>query len=297
MLKLTVEVPQARDRTAFAELRDGARIVANGHAVATATVSYASQRANPACDPLRPSGHPPLGRYRLIHQQPTPPPESAEYGKHLLLFEPESGPALEAESFGRLALLAYGGPAHRRTQGGLRLSDDLLDTLVSRLSAGEELTLELSTLRPRAWWQFWKATPIALLPLAGDSNVLPPRDELALIDALLKKTVRRVRHRDTRDDSAETRETSDRSSARSSGEVFQGKGGESGGAGASGRWSEGPGSGVDNSGRIIAAATAAGAAAVLTAMAVDAAETSDAAGDGNAGESDSSAGTATDTAY
>ena len=47
MLRLTVEVPQARDRTAFAALRDGARIVASAHAVASATPAYAANRANP----------------------------------------------------------------------------------------------------------------------------------------------------------------------------------------------------------------------------------------------------------
>src|SRR5687767_13639016 len=118
MLKLTVQVPQARDRTALATLRDGTAIVASDHAAASAMQSVAARHANPACDPLRLCGHPPLGTYSLLSHEPTRLQQAAEYGAHLLLFEPQSGDALDAESFGRLALLVYGGGANslRRTQ-------------------------------------------------------------------------------------------------------------------------------------------------------------------------------------
>src|SRR5262245_26392307 len=126
MLELNVRIHPARDRTAVAVLRDGSRILKTAPIAASATPALAARRGNRSCDPLRAWGHPPFGRYRLLQQVQARSDLQSEYGTHLLLFEPEAGQALEAESFGRLALLAYGGPAGRdgrlrRTQGGLRL--------------------------------------------------------------------------------------------------------------------------------------------------------------------------------
>src|SRR5688572_9890238 len=132
-----------------ATLHDGSMKVATDHAVASAAPEVALKHGNRACDPLRPYGHPPLGRYSLINHEPTQPAQAAAYGEHLLLFQPESGQALDAESFGRLALMAYGGPAGCRTQGGLRLSAKMLRAVVTRLASDNEMSLELVALRPR----------------------------------------------------------------------------------------------------------------------------------------------------
>lgn len=314
MLALKVEVPEARDRTAIATLRDGFKTVATDNAVASATPALAAQRGNPDCDPLRLCGHPPLGSYRLLNHQRAQPDHLREYGSHILLFEPESGPALDAESFGRLALLVYGGPqgrdkAMRRTQGGLRLSDKMLHAVLSRLSPDQNMKLELVPLRPRSWWQFWKPQ-MATQPLSSSvpNPLEPPGDELSLLETLLQKSVRRVRHpvSETRDDAFDRDRHSDRSSSSTSSEreVFQGKGGESGGGGASGSWSDAPGRerGVDSTGRIIGAAAAVGAVAALAAMANGTAHgKSEHADGGGADSSDagsgSSADTTTSTAY
>ncbi|MBI3917247.1 MAG: hypothetical protein HY322_09595 [Betaproteobacteria bacterium] len=311
MLKLNVQVPEPRNRTAIATLRDGFNTIATDHAVASATPALAAQHANPSCDPLRPWGHPPLGSYRLLHHEPAQPDQSKEYGSHLLLFEPESGPALEAESFGRLALLVYGGAADhnrkmRRTQGGLRLGARMLDAVVKRLHPGEELTLELVPLRDPSWWQFWKPKTMATRHLS-DFNLLdpfaPPADEVSLLEELLRKSVRRSRRpmSDDRDDVFERDRRDDRTSASTGSrpEVFQGKGGEFAGGGASAGWTDAPGrgTGVDSAGRIIGTAAAAGALAAVASVAASAGSREPDAGGADSGEvgSGSSTDTSTDT--
>src|SRR5207344_2783611 len=104
--------------------------VATGFATASASVEIAAKQGNAPCDPQRPWGHVPAGRYQLIASGPAPKGCEGEYGKHLLAFQPVSGAALDAESYGRLTLLAYAGPVDgsgrlRRTQGGLRLHPKL----------------------------------------------------------------------------------------------------------------------------------------------------------------------------
>ena len=192
MLRLTVQVPEARDTTAVATLHAGLRTIATGPAVASATPPIAAARSNPGCDPLRPWGHPPLGGYRLLFHRATQPEEAAEYGSHFLLFDPESGDALDAESFGRLVLLAYGGPSGRdrrlrRTQGGLRLTNQMLQAAVARVEAGEDMVLQLEPLAAPSWWQFWKQ-PVKTLQLSETSlpALAPPADELSIIAQLLK---------------------------------------------------------------------------------------------------------------
>jgi uncharacterized membrane protein YgcG len=314
MLALTVQVPAARDRTATATLRDGLTTIAGGQAVATATVALATQRGNAACDPLRPWGHPPGGRYRLLNHEPTTSAQLDEYGSHLLLFEPQTGEALEAESFGRLGLLVYGGAAGsdgrmRATQGGLRLKDAMLDEIVRRLRAKEEMSLELVPVHAPAWWQFWKER-LPTLPLSSDTPALaPPADELSLSEALLQKSVRRPRTplRDRSDDMFDRSDRYDRSSSSSSSghESFEGKGGTSGGAGAGGDWSDtGRGRGVDSSGRIVATAAAVGAVGALAAIAAqgetratDSADTPNGSSDSSDSVASASSDTTTTTAY
>src|SRR5262245_17994257 len=271
MLRLTVQVPEARDSTAVATLRSGLKTIATGPAVASATPAIAVARSNPACDPLRPWGHPALGGYRLLFHRATQPEQAAEYGSHFLLFEPESGEALAAESFGRLVLLAYGGPSGRdrrmrRTQGGVRLSNQVLQAAVARVEAGEDMVLQLEPLVAPSWLQFWKQ-PVKTMPLSETAlaALAPPADELSIIDQLLKAApvrTRRVRQSHDDDRDFDRRDGRSSSSSRSESDGFQGRGGQFAGAGASGGWGEtgttrGPG--VDQAGRI-ATGVAAGAA-------------------------------------
>jgi uncharacterized membrane protein YgcG len=306
MLRLTVEVPEARDRTAIATLRDGSRIVAMDHAVAAATPGVAAALGNPTCDPLRLCGHPPLGRYALVYRQPAQGAQQQEYGAQLLLFEPQSGAALEAEAFGRLALLVYGGNAGRdknmrRTQGGLRLSDTMLRDIVSRLKSGGEMQLELVVWRARSWWQFWKRPSVATRPLSttGPATLAPPLDELSLMEMLLQKAPKRVPRAvsDTRDNDPGDRDRSSSSSG-AAGETFQGKGGTGGGAGASGNWAGTGGAApvIDSAGRIVGAAAVVGAvgAAAMSAVTHEAQAASRLDAEGGLGDSSA---TDTTTAY
>ena len=106
MLTLSIQVPEARDRTALATLIRHNKKIAEGFAAASASPKIAAARGNPECDPLRAWGHPPLGTYRLINHQPSGKDYAGEYGMHLLLFEPLSGPALQAQAAGRGGVFA-----------------------------------------------------------------------------------------------------------------------------------------------------------------------------------------------
>lgn len=265
MININVRVPESRDRTAVVEIRSGLSKVADGIAVASASPALAARHGNPHCDPLRPWGHPPLGSYRLLAQGPAPAGCDIEYGGHLLVFQPESGSALEAESFGRLLLLAYAGPAGksgqlRPTQGGLRLQQKTFDALRAVLAAAPEAVLEIDVLRPPSWWQFWKrAAPT--LSIAPDAPKLtsPPLDEVSLATLIAQGKRLAPRTRVQRDDDwAESRRDTDASSSSASGN-YSGRGGASGGGGAGGSWDNaaGRGQGVDTAGRILTAATGA----------------------------------------
>ena len=109
MLTLLVRVPDIANRTAIAILHDGARVVLKDYAVAVPHPGLGQQHGNPGGDPRRPYGPVPRGVYTLVALAPTLADAAPEYGAQLLAFEPQSGPALEAESFGRLVLLAYAG--------------------------------------------------------------------------------------------------------------------------------------------------------------------------------------------
>ena len=305
MLELKVRVHPARERTGIAVLRDGSRIHMEAPVAASATLALAARRGNRSCDPLRAWGHPPFGRYRLVHHVQTSAALQPEYGSHLFLFEPESGQALEAESFGRLALLAYGGPVGRdgrlrRTQGGLRLSEALMHSMLLRLRDAKEMILDLTPSRAPEWWRFWKR-PDETTPLSATEPQMPspPADEPSIIEELLMDPalVRRPRRerdgrRDSDDDRDERRRASSTDDSSSGRDRFEGGGGAGAGAGASGGWDSSParGPGVDQTGRIVAGAAA---AAGLAALADEAAATS--SPDGIASDSDSP--TTTSTAY
>jgi hypothetical protein len=120
---------------------------------ATARGKAARAAGNPERDPLRPFGHVPFGTYRFRETRPIPPEHQAEYGSHALVFEPVSGQALDAESYGRLELLIHGGDPGpdgrlRRTNGDLRVDRELLSKLVRAVSGGGALALEVQESKP-----------------------------------------------------------------------------------------------------------------------------------------------------
>lgn len=284
MLRIEVQVPESRAGAAVVRLTDGFRTIAEDFGAASVAREIAQTRGNPGCDPLRPSGHPPYGSYLLLSCAPAPRGAEMEYGHHLLLFEPQSGPALEAESFGRLALLAYSGAPGRdghprRTQGGLRLPESIVQQVVSRFEANDDIEVSILVSRPPAWWQFWKQA-IRTSALSADPPrfVAPPLDETSLMQELLQGAVRRGCRLPERSDDDWDR-SRDRDSSRSTTErepPFAGRGGQFGGAGASSIWDDAVTArppGVDASGRIMAGA--AGAALGATAAAEASAETRD----------------------
>ena len=282
MITLNIQVPQSRDSCAVAVLRDGTKTLLTGHAAATATPAIAAAHGNPACDPLRVWGHPPTGTYQILTHRAAKKEQAAEYGMHLLLFEPRSGQASSAEPYGRLGLLVYGGPPDRekrlrRTQGGVRLSNEMLSATVKQLARGREMALVIEVLQQPPWWKFWKRRVVTpRLSTTTLKALAPPLDEMSIVERLMRGVKRSSAYgaqpmdaTDSRNynDSRDTTQNSDYSSSgsRSSAETFQGGGGQSAGAGASGSWDSAPASarGVDSTGRIVAgvaAGVAAGAA-------------------------------------
>lgn len=311
MLHLEVLVPETRDSTAVVTLGDRSGQIREDAGVASAAPRLAAAHGNPDCSPLRPGGHPPFGSYLLLKHGSSPDGCAIEYGTDILLFEAQDGPALEAESFGRLALLVYSGPAGkdallRRTQGGVRLSRQMMSEIVSRLARDGDIDLRIGPLdQAPAWWQFWKRRHFMQpLPLSTEYPHLaaPPLDEMSLISTLLQGTQTRRRQRLDRDDDRDRCGSDSSNSVGGSGsEPFRGRGGEYAGGGASGAWGSGAGSaaqlsGVDHSGRILGAGAAAGVAAAVVAESASAradagGETSSEAGEGG------DTGTRTDTAY
>jgi hypothetical protein len=281
MLTLVVRVPDGHNRTAMATLRDGPRTVLKDFAVAVPLAGLGQQHGNPTGDPLRPFGPVPRGDYSLVALAPTPADGVAEYGAHLLAFEPQSGPALDAESFGRLVLLAYAGPSGRelrlrRTQGGLRLTVAMVNAIVSKLTPDTELLLRVEglSLTPPPWWAFWRARPENVRPLSVEPPrfLAPPLDEATLAaHALRNGRRRRLRRYDPatdtwRDPTPTTSDSTSASDTRPGGEhgtPLETGGGRFGGAGATGGWDAAPAQppGVDSAGRIVGAAAAAAAAA------------------------------------
>jgi len=249
--------------------------------VAVPLAGLGQQHGNPTGDPLRPFGPVPRGDYSLVALAPTPADGVPEYGSHLFAFEPQSGPALEAESFGRLVLLAYGGPSGRelqlrRTQGGLRLTVAMVNAIVSRLPADADLHLRVEplSLTPPPWWAFWRPRPENVRPLSAEPPrfLAPPLDEATLAGHALR-TGRRRRLRRYDPDTDTWRDPTPMSSGSTSasdtrpegerGTPFESGGGRFGGAGATGGWDADPARapGVDSAGRILGTAAAAAAAA------------------------------------
>ena len=280
MMTLDIRVPEGRDQAGIATLKQGGTVVARGDAAASVARDLAARNGNASCDPMRSWGDACMGSYLLIALASVPEGCRAEYGQTLLAFEPQSGAALEAESFGRLGLALYAGASGRDgglrgTQGGVRLPEHLMALIVERLKAGDDLALYVSPLLKPSWWQFWRSMP-ALQALSAD----PPRfaeaplDEATLLAEAMRNALSRRRVPVATEDPDRWRNERDRSSGSS--ETFQGQGGTFGGGGASGSWSNdgartaagaggaSPPPGVDAAGRILAGA----AGAVLAGAAI-----------------------------
>src|SRR5689334_11978629 len=287
MITLTLQVPEERDRTAIATLTRASKKAAQGYAVASASLQIAAARGNPSCDPLRAWGHPPTGTYVLINHRTSAKDHAGEYGMQVLLFEPQSGAALDAQAAGRVGLLVYGGPSGedkrmRRTQGGVRLSNDMLRILYNQLYVNSKLvgdvdvTLNIELLRKPSWWQFWKSMPTSPpLSATATKGYSAPLDEMSIILDLMNGARRRSRMGGGTDDSTLRDRDDDRwdrrsGSSSSDTDSFRGGGGQSTGAGASGGWDSATSTarGVDSSGRIVAAAAAGAAAATVAASAL-----------------------------
>ncbi len=125
-VRLTLQQPVSRDRTAVATPASMGGVVATGYAVVMPAPGPETDDRTAPPHPLGRTEHPRLGLYQLAGSQRLRYPHSTEYGWHALLFEPHSGDASAASSVGRPALLVYAGPdgedgLMRRTQGGVRV--------------------------------------------------------------------------------------------------------------------------------------------------------------------------------
>lgn len=256
-MKLVVQVDPRRDREGTLTLRDAADRVVFGPVpvCATADQAVARELGNAVRDPQRPGGHPPFGSYRFVKATRLTPDEHRARGPCALFFEPRTGDAVSAESHGRLLLELHGGAPGsagglRPTGGGLRVMDEVVEELATRLRGDADCELELQAVR-ESWWS-----------------------------RLFRR--RRTLSDDEPGESGTSRGSSDSSST--SEPTFSGRGGEFSGAGASGSWqSASAGRSAAATGAAVAAGAAVTAAAVLAATESGDAGASDvsASADGN----------------
>jgi hypothetical protein len=219
-MRVLIEVDGRRQRLGWltALLDDGSRL-GPVEVCLTADETAARAAGNPERDPLRPGGHAPFGTYRLREVRGVPQESRDEYGRHSLIFEPRSGEALQAESFGRLALALHGGaPGEdgrlRPTDGGFRVDDGALQRIAKAVRPGDELEVKE---RPLGFWEWLFGR--RRRPSAARSERPTDDHDRGWIDR-------------------STGPTSERSPDR--GEPFEGRGGAFGGAGASGAWDAAP---------------------------------------------------------
>jgi len=292
-MKLVVQVDPRRDREGTLTLHDASGGVVYGPVpvCATADQAVARQLGNAVRDPLRPGGHPPFGSYRFVKATRLEPDEHRAHGPCALFFEPRTGEAVSAESRGRLLLELHGGAPGRGgglrpTGGGLRVADEVVEELATRLRGDAACELELRAVR-ESWW----------------SRLFRRRRTLRDAEPVESGT-----------------SWSSRDSSGASEPAYSGRGGEFSGAGASGSWdAASTGRSAAATGAALAAGAAVTAAAVLAATesgnaaasdASDGAGASDVTGDsdvseasdGATAESDSSSAdsdseTSTSTSY
>ena len=176
-------MPESRERAAIATLKKGLKQSLTRWRSPLSQIAAA--RGNPDCDPLRAWGHSPTGTYRLINSRASAADLAGEYGAHVLLFEPESGAALSAQAAGRVGLLVYGGPAGqdkrmRRTQGGVRLDNKMLQAVIGEAAHDDEIMLTIETLRRPHGGSSGKARRIPPLPASAAKAYPAPLDEMSL---------------------------------------------------------------------------------------------------------------------
>ncbi|TAK41449.1 MAG: hypothetical protein EPO27_19120 [Betaproteobacteria bacterium] len=238
-MKLVVQVDPRRDREGTLTLHDASGVAVYGPVpvCATADQAVARQLGNAARDPLRPGGHPPFGSYRFVKATPLAPDEYRARGPCALVFEPRTGDAVSAESHGRLLLELHGGAPGgggglRSTGGGLRVADEVVEELATRLRGDADCELELQAVRESWWSRLFR------------------------------------RRRTFGDDQPAESGTSwgSRDSSSPSEPAYSGRGGEFSGAGASGSWeSASTGRSAAATGAAVSAGAAVAAAAVLAA--------------------------------
>ena len=214
-MKIRVGVDAGRSRLGKMEV-DSAGGTRLGPVDVCATADPAAARAagNPAGDPLRPGGHTPFGTYVLKEVRRVAAELIPEWGDITLVFEPQSGEAREAESYGRLVLVVHGGQPGddgrlRTTSLGLRVDRATLEQVAAAANRGEHVDLEVHAV-PVGFWDrmfFWRRRPSRGF-LAADTTTSTDRDQW--------------------------RSTSSSSSPQ--GDGYAGKGGQFSGAGASGSW-------------------------------------------------------------
>jgi len=266
-MKLLAKIDPRRDREGTLTLLDatGKTVIGPVPVCGTADEALAKAQQNPSRDALRPGGHPPFGRYRLAKIEGVEPRGRWGKGPNVLAFEPESGDALRAESFGRLLLELHGGAPGpegmlRATGGGLRVSDEVIQELAARLEGAGACELELLSVKESWWSRLFR------------------------------------RRRVTDDDGTTGRSDSSwsSSSSESRDSAYSGRGGDFGGAGASGSWDAAPAGRAAAQGAAVAAGAAIGAAAALAASESG---TADDSGAGESGAADSSSDSTTSTNY
>lgn len=242
-MKVNVEVDAERSRLGRLTMvgADGQRY-GPVEVCATADAAAAEAAGNPTCDPLRPGGHAPFGAYRFKEVKSVAPDLSAELGDHAMVFEPVSGEARRAESYGRLVLLVHGGrPGEdgrlRPTDAGLRVDPETLGRLAAAAKRGEPVDLSIQE-EPLGFWE----------RLFGGRRA-PSREDFS--GPAWGAT-----------DSAGTSASGGSGSSR--GGVFDAGGGSFGGAGASSSWAEPAGGGAPGSYTPAQAAAALGVAGVAS---------------------------------
>lgn len=222
-MKISVGVDAGRSRLGRMEV-DSAQGTGLQPVDVCATADPAAARAsgNPAADPLRPGGHAPFGTYVLKQVRRMAGALIRDWGEFTIVFEPRSGQAREAESYGRLVLALHGGDPGddgrlRTTSLGLRVDRQTLEQVAAAADRGERVELDIHEV-PVGFWErifFWRRRPSRGF-FAADTTTPADRDDWS--------------------------STSSGSSSR--GDDFAGKGGQFGGGGASGSWDAPRGAGV-----------------------------------------------------
>ncbi len=208
MLTLKLTLPRDRGCYAVATLiGDDHSEMPRGFAVASASLVLGALHDNVDCNTHKPWGHPPSGTYNCVGRAQATPEQTAEYGPELWVFRGEYGSAALSGMYGRPAFLAYAGAAGadglmRRTQGGFRLTDEMMAAILSALTKNGQLPdmkrfrIRLEEAKPQPAWQFWKRKIAApLLSTTEPVQLSAPDDEPSLAAALLKQLTARIPRR------------------------------------------------------------------------------------------------------